>query len=172
MCIHESWLKSDAGKLYHVILLAELERLKANKWFGLPSMQREVQTDAAAAMGAVDPNGALLPREAILKEVEKLQGGKERVDALSLIPELTYFYTIPDPDLYVKVMEMDHGKLLLCLGKLDSARLKEHGVDPAAIATIRNLVSEINRKYDGWKKMVHEFQQRLKAGKQAGHGHS
>ena len=68
----KDFFKSQKGALYHIMLLAEIERLNHHKWFNLSSMKNhvnQIKSKNTLCNGIEDPSSAVSAKEKIINYV-------------------------------------------------------------------------------------------------------
>lgn len=109
----KDFFKSQKGALYHIMLLAEIERLNHHKWFNLSSMKNhvnQIKSKNTLFNGIEDPSSAVSAKEKIINYVNNLNDNKS--DVLYLISYLLYIYKINDLELFMKIMSISDCELL------------------------------------------------------------
>ena len=82
----KDFFKSQKGALYHIMLLAEIERLNHHKWFNLSSMKNhvnQIKSKNTLCNGIEDPSSAVSAKEKIINYVNNLNDNKSKNNLVS-----------------------------------------------------------------------------------------
>ena len=158
----KDFFKSQKGALYHIMLLAEIERLNHHKWFNLSSMKNHVdQIEAEKNIlcnGIEDPSSAVSAKEKIINYVNNLNDNKS--DILYLISYLLDIYKINDLELFMKIMSISDCELLKKIDMIEK-KIGSLQINHLERTTIKHLIKEIQNKYKIHENIYNELRKKL-----------
>ena len=154
----KDFFKSQKGALYHIMLLAEIERLNHHKWFNLSSMKNHVdQIEAEKNIlgnGVEDPSSAVSAKEKIINYANNLNDNKS--DIYYLISYLLDIYKINDLELFMKIMSISDCELLKKINIIEK-KIDSLQINNLERTTIKHLIEEIQNKYKIHKNIYDEL---------------